>query len=50
LVLTTQYSNVNSNLELGGYTEEVTPGPIPNPEVKLFKADDTALVREWESR
>ena len=20
----------------GGYREEVTPGPIPNPEVKLF--------------
>ena len=34
----------------GGNAEEVTPGSISNPEVKLFKADDTALVREWESR
>ncbi len=32
----------------GDYSEEVTPVPIPNTEVKLFSADDTALV--WESR
>ena len=32
---------ITSNL--GGFTGEETPGPIPNPEVKLFEADDTAL-------
>ncbi len=26
----------------GGYSEEVTPVPIPNTEVKLFSADGTA--------
>ena len=26
----------------GSYREEVTPGPIPNPEAKLFIADNTA--------
>ena len=35
---------------LGGHTGGETPGPIPNPEVKPSKADDTAPVREWESR
>ena len=34
----------------GDHNEEATPGPIPNPEVKLFSADDTALATEWESR
>ena len=29
-------------LNLGGNTEGETPGTIPNPEVKLFEADDTA--------
>lgn len=37
-------------VNLGGDTEEETPGPIPNPEVKLLKADDTASARGWESR
>mgnify|MGYP006895445045 CR=1 FL=1 len=27
-----------------------TPGPIPNPEAKLIRADGTALGRVWESR
>ena len=27
-----------------------TPVPIPNTEVKPSKADDTAAVRQWESR
>ena len=31
----------------GGYSEEVTPVPIPNTDVKLFCADDT---RQGESR
>ena len=34
----------------GGYTEEVTPVPIPNTEVKLFRADGTAGASLWESR
>ncbi len=34
----------------GGYSGEVTPVPIPNTEVKLPRADDTAPVRVWESR
>jgi hypothetical protein len=29
----------------GGYSEEATPVPIPNTEVKLLCADDTALLR-----
>jgi hypothetical protein len=35
---------------LGGYTGGVTPVPIPNTEVKLSRADDTMIVRSWESR
>jgi hypothetical protein len=34
----------------GGYSEEVTPVPIPNTEVKLFSADGTAREAWWESR
>ena len=33
-----------------GLGEEVTPGHIPNPEVKLFSADGTAGATQWESR
>src|SRR5207302_114206 len=34
----------------GGHGEGETPGPIPNPEVKLFSADGTARGTAWESR
>jgi hypothetical protein len=34
----------------GGYSEGETPGPIPNPEVKLFSADGTAREASRESR
>ena len=34
----------------GGDGKEATPVPIPNTEVKPSKADDTAAVRQWESR
>ena len=34
----------------GGHSEEVTPVPIPNTEVKLFSADGTAWETAWESR
>ena len=34
----------------GGDSEEVTPVPIPNTEVKLFSANGTAWVTVWESR
>ena len=33
----------------GGHSERETPGPIPNPEVKPFSADGTAIERSWES-
>ena len=34
----------------GGYAEEATPVPIPNTEVKLFRADGTVGATLWESR
>ena len=34
----------------GGKSEEVTPVPIPNTEVKLLSADDTWWETAWESR
>ena len=34
----------------GDYSEEVTPVPIPNTEVKLLSADDTWRETAWESR
>ena len=34
----------------GGNSEEVTPVPIPNTEVKLLSADDTWRVTARESR
>ena len=34
----------------GGDNEEVLPVPIPNTEVKLFRANGTAPLRVWESR
>ena len=33
-----------------GLAGGVTPVPIPNTEVKPSKADDTAAVRQWDSR
>ena len=34
----------------GDIVEEVIPDPIPNSEVKLFRADGTAWETVWESR
>ena len=34
----------------GDISEEATPDPIPNSEVKLFCVDGTAWVTAWESR
>ena len=34
----------------GDHSEGEPPGPIPNPEVKPFSADGTALETGWESR
>ena len=31
-------------------SDEGTPGPIPNPEVKLVSADGTWRAASWESR
>src|SRR3954452_338909 len=39
-----------SHRRFGGHGEGETPGPIPNPEVKPFSADGTALETVWESR
>ena len=40
----------NGNIHnLGGYSGEVPPLPIPNREVKLASADGTAVF-PWESR
>ena len=38
------------NRFFGGDSEEATPVPIPNTEVKLFSADGTAREAVWESR
>ena len=35
---------------VGVNSDEVTPVPIPNTEVKLIDVDDTWLVTTWESR
>ncbi len=35
---------------IGDYSEEGTPVPIPNTEVKLFSSDDTVGVAPWENR
>ena len=40
----------DSSEVLGGLAGGVTPVPIPNTEVKPSKADDTAAVRQWDSR
>ena len=34
----------------GDFVEEAIPDPIPNSEVKLFRADGTAWATVWESR
>ena len=41
--LTTKYSVHNTILRLGGYIVGVPPLPIPNREVKPYKADGTAV-------
>ncbi len=48
--LLTQCSVFDSSEVLGGLAGGVTPVPIPNTEVKPSKADDTAAVRQWDSR
>ena len=41
--------NTRPKNNLGGYSGEVPPLPIPNREVKLTRADGTAVF-PWESR
>ena len=41
--------NTRPKYNLGGYSGEVPPLPIPNREVKLTRADGTAVF-PWESR
>ncbi len=38
------------NKSLGDLSDEGTPGPIPNPVVKLVSADGTWRAASWESR
>ena len=38
------------SLCFGGHGERETPGYIPNPEAKPFRADGTAWGTVWESR
>ncbi len=40
----------NANSIFGGNAKEVTPVPIPNTEVKLFKAESTWDAGPWEDR
>ena len=40
---------IRPKYDLGGYSGEVPPLPIPNREVKLTRADGTAVF-PWESR
>ena len=42
-------ANRRPKIDLGGYSGEVPPLPIPNREVKLTRADGTAVF-PWESR
>ena len=39
-----------SKRKSGDYSEEATPVPISNTEVKLLSADDTWWEAAWESR
>ena len=41
---------LTANNIFGGHSEEVTPVPIPNTEVKLSNADGTAWATVWESK
>ena len=43
----TPYSLPN---KFGGNAKEVTPVPIPNTEVKLFKAESTWGAGPWEDK
>ena len=45
-----QMSRADTEKVSGGNSEEVTPVPIPNTEVKFFSADGTAWETAWESR
>ena len=41
----------SSNLQITGIdSDEVTPVPIPNTEVKLISVDNTWLATAWEDR
>ena len=42
--------SVRGTLKCGDDSEEDTPVPIPNTEVKLLSADDTWRETAWESR
>ncbi len=43
-------SAIRIKTKSGGYSEKVTPVPIPNTVVKLLSADGTWWETAWESR
>ena len=46
----TEDAGTLNNEICGDYSEEVTPVPIPNTEVKLLSADDTWRATAWKSK
>ena len=48
--MTTTCRSTINRLFAGGISDEATPVPIPNTEVKLICAHGTARVTRWESR
>ena len=53
VIFVLQFKLLNAEIVVyffGGDSEEETPVPIPNTEVKLFSADGTAREAVWESR
>ena len=50
ILLARAYFLIQRFFIFGGYSEGVTPVPIPNTEVKPLSADGTAREAVWESK
>ena len=48
LFITQERQSVKRKASFGGYSEKVTPVPIPNTVVKLLCADNTGRATAWE--
>ena len=48
LFITRERQSVKRKASFGGYSEKVTPVPIPNTVVKLLCADNTGRATAWE--